>query len=109
MDDTMKRCIDNCFECYRICRETIAYSVQKGGEYADGEHLRTLLDCAQICQVSAEFMVRGSAAHNKVCEICAEVCLRCAESCSKFNDEQLTRCAEACRECVQSCKIMAEA
>jgi len=79
-----------------------------GGKHVEPGHLRMLMDCAEICQTSANFMLRGSDFHGMTCSTCAEVCERCAEDCDRFgNDQMMQRCAEACRMCAQSCNEMA--
>jgi hypothetical protein len=79
-----------------------------GGEHAEPEHIRLLIDCADICQTSANFMLRQSHAHGKVCGVCAEVCEQCAESCARFDDDSvMQQCAEVCRTCAASCREMA--
>jgi hypothetical protein len=107
--ERMQECIDACTQCARICWETLAYCLEKGGRHAEAEHVNTLLDCAQLCDTSAAFMERGSAVHPDVCAACAEACQRCAESCEKFgDDDQMRRCAEICRSCAESCREMAK-
>jgi hypothetical protein len=78
-----------------------------GGEYAQPNHIRLLLDCAEICQTNANFMLRGSDLHGLICATCAEVCDRCAGDCDRFDDAQMKRCAETCRRCAESCREMA--
>lgn len=103
----MDHCIDNCTECHRVCLETAVYCLTKGGKHAEARHVRILLDCAQICATSADFMIRKSVAQSRTCGLCAEICERCAESCEAFADDaQMKRCAEACRRCAHSCRGM---
>jgi hypothetical protein len=104
----MQQCIQNCLDCHRICLETVTYCLQQGGHHAEASHIRTLLDCAEICQTSANFMTRGSEFHPRTCGVCAEVCERCAESCGQMgNDAQMQACADMCRRCAESCRRMA--
>ena len=105
----MKRCIELCHECQETCLATVAHCLEKGGLHAEASHVRLLLDCSQICQTSADFMVRGSDLHVAVCRTCAEICERCAENCARFDDETMRQCAEVCRQCVESCAHMAGA
>lgn len=108
-DHDMKACIDECEKCHRLCAETASYCLEKGGRHAAAEHVRLLLDCAEICQTSANFMLRGSAAHKTICGACAELCERCAESCETLGeDPRMKACAEACRSCAKSCRSMAK-
>lgn len=105
---TMEECTDACIECHRVCLETVIYSLQRGGEEAEASHIRLLLDCAEICQTSANFMIRGSDLHVRTCGVCADVCDQCAASCERLGyDEQLRFCAETCRRCSESCREMA--
>ena len=111
MSPEMQQCIQNCMECHRICLETVPHCLQMGGKHAEAVHIRLLLDCAEICQTSANFMIRGSDLHTRTCAVCAEVCERCAEDCERIGagDEQMRRCAEMCRRCADSCRRMASA
>lgn len=105
---TMETCIERCEESHRICLETVQYCLQLGGKHAEPAHVRLLMDCAQICATSADFMIRGSDMHGYTCAACAAVCERCAQDCEQFaDDEQMQRCARACRDCAESCRQMA--
>jgi hypothetical protein len=106
-DNDMRQCIQNCLDCHRVCLETVAYCLQKGGKHADPKHLRLLMDCAEICQTSANFMLRGSELHTRTCFACAEVCERCEASCASMGDDATMKaCADACRRCAESCRKM---
>jgi hypothetical protein len=108
MDEAMRQCIENCVDCASICIETTMHCLQMGGEHAEPEHIRLLMDCAEICQTSANFMLRNSELHGSVCGVCAEVCERCAEDCARFTDDDvMQQCAEICRTCAASCREMA--
>jgi hypothetical protein len=103
----MRRCIDLCLECHSVCLETITHCLHMGGEHTEPHHLRLMMDCAEICQTSANFMLRGSDLHGMTCAICADICERCAEDCEQFDDAQMEECAEVCRRCADSCQEMA--
>jgi hypothetical protein len=104
----MQECIQNCLDCHAICVETATYCVQMGGKHAEPTHVRLLMDCAQICATSADFMLRQSELHGHACAVCAEVCERCAQSCEEMGDDaQMRACAEMCRRCAESCRRMA--
>ncbi|HEX6980284.1 MAG TPA: four-helix bundle copper-binding protein [Alphaproteobacteria bacterium] len=106
----IQRCIEDCLDCFRICTETIAHCLQKGGRHAEANHIRLLQDCADICETAATFMMRRSDLHVRTCAVCAETCLRCAEDCDRLaDDEQMRRCAEVCRRCAESCRQMSMA
>lgn len=106
----MQDCIDVCDECRQSCLETLTHCLEKGGKHSAAEHVQSLLDCAEACQTSANFMARGSALHAVACGVCADACDACAESCEAFkDDEEMQACAEVCRRCSESCHQMAGA
>jgi len=108
ISEAMLQCIKNCLECHSICQRTAMHCLGLGGEHAAAMHIRLLLDCAEICQTSAGFMLRGSGLHGRTCAVCAEVCDLCAVECERpGHDNQMKACAEACRVCAESCRRMA--
>lgn len=127
----LQECIENCSNCHKVCLETYNYSLWLGGRYNESVHLRLLLDCAEISQTSANFMLRGSDLHRETCGVCAVICDNCAQDCERYTvtgtgegapmskhsgpplvsksnvDEQMKYCAQVCRECAKSCHEMA--
>lgn len=103
----MQSCIEACTECHRVCLETVDHCLRMGGQHADPGHVRTLLDCADVCRTSADFMTRDSEYHGIVCAACAEICQACAESCERLGGAKMDRCAQVCRRCADSCARMA--
>jgi len=109
MSAAMKQCAQNCTNCHNICVETLDYCLGMGGQHVGQARLKSLLDCADTCRTSADFMLRGSALHTKACGLCAEACASCAASCEKFGDDPAIKaCAEECRRCEASCREMAK-
>jgi hypothetical protein len=107
-DQELQTCIANCLKCHSVCLATITHCLEIGGRHAEVSHIRCLLDRAEICQTSANFMLRGSEMHRHTCGVCAEICARCAQDCEGIGDDAHMRaCAEACRRCAESCKHMA--
>ena len=108
IDARVRECITDCQSCGAICLETVTHCLQMGGPHAEVTHIRTLLDCADICQTAANFMLRGSDLHTRTCAVCSEACERCAASCERFaDDEMMQQCARVCRQCATSCRSMA--
>lgn len=109
-NEAMQQCIDNCTDCHSICVETLNQNIEMGDKFAEIEHIRALQDCARMCATSADFMLRDSELHPKVCGVCAEACERCADSCETRvdGDELMLECIEMCRECARSCREMAQ-
>lgn len=104
----MQQCLDNCQHCHATCLTMAAnHCLETGGPHVEPAHFRLMLDCAQICQTSADFMRRSSALHTQVCGVCAEVCEACAQSCERVGG--MDECVQACRRCVETCRRMAQA
>ena len=88
--------------------ETLAHCAQTGGKHAEAPHTLLLVDCAEICQASANFMLRRSMLHAHTCAACAAVCERAAQDLERFSDDpQMKTCAESCRSCADSCRRVA--
>ena len=103
----MQQCIENCQRCHATCLSMLSqHCLEVGGQHVEPAHFRLMLDCAQICQTSADFMLRGSEHHAHVCRECAEICAKCADSCEAVGD--MEECVKACRTCAESCGKMAQ-
>ena len=107
----MRDCIELCSNCHDVCLATASHCLGLGGEHASASHIGALLDCAQACDASRDFMLRGSDLHATMCGACADACKRCAESCEAIgpDDDVMRNCAEMCRRCAESCRSMANA
>lgn len=105
----LQQCITDCGNCQETCLAIVAHCLTLGGKHAEAEHIRVTLDCAEICQVATNFMLRGSSNHTYVCGVCAEICEKCAQSCEAIagDDKQIKQCVESCRRCAESCREMA--
>ncbi len=111
MTQEMRECVAACLDCHASCTETSTHCLMMGGEHASPDHQKLLLDCAQACITSADFMLRMSPFHVRYCEISADLCRACAEDCEKLahGDETMMLCVAVCRRCEQSCRRMAHA
>ena len=108
LSDEMLRCIELCLDCHKACVQTLPYCLQTGGHHAEANHIRLMMDCAEICQTSANFMLRGSDLHEHTCAACAAVCERCAVDCERMSDgdSRMAACAEMCQRCADACRQM---
>lgn len=108
MSEEMRRCIQLCQDCHALCIKMIGHCLRLGGRHAAPDHIRLLMDCAQICTTSADYMARGSSLHDRVCGLCSEICRLCAESCERVagDDQMVKQCGELCRRCAGSCEQM---
>lgn len=104
----LRKCAKECADCHAICTETVQHCLSMGGEHASPEHIRTLLDCAQICQTSSDFLTRASEFHGSTCRVCADICRACERECRTMgSDQTMKKCADACGRCADSCERMA--
>lgn len=106
--EEMKKCAQLCQDCHALCTQTIQHCLKLGGRHAAPEHIGLLLDCAQLCETTAQYLLRSSSLHERICDICAEVCRQCAENCVQIarDDQVLEQCVETCRRCADSCEHM---
>jgi hypothetical protein len=105
----MSDCLDLCIASHRMCLGTVAYATKQGRPLATAELLAMLTDCAEICQTTANSMLRQSSLHRIMCRACADTCERCAQECRRHaEDRQMVRCSAACEECAASCRMMAD-
>lgn len=107
-DDEIKKCAQLCQDCQALCIETIQHCLKLGGRHAAPQHIGLLLDCAEICETTAHYLLRRSSLHDRICGICADVCRQCGDDCSHMagDDEVLRQCVEMCRRCAESCERM---
>ncbi|WP_255398794.1 four-helix bundle copper-binding protein [Nitrosovibrio sp. Nv6] len=104
-DQSMQTCIAACDNCHQTCLQAaMNHCLESGGRHVEAGHFRLMMNCAEICQTSLNFMLSGSQYSNQVCRICAEICDACAKSCEQLDG--MDDCATACRECAQSCREM---
>ncbi len=107
LTDDMQMCIQDCIQCAQVCEQVIQHCLGKGGMHSEKYHVRILQDCADICLISAKFLIRGSELHNSVCAVCSEVCEACAVDCESMRaDEVMALCAQVSRRCADSCRKM---
>ncbi|HSH96518.1 MAG TPA: four-helix bundle copper-binding protein, partial [Roseimicrobium sp.] len=91
----MQQCIQNCTECHAVCAKMPAHCLKLGGPHAAPEHIGLLIDCAQICATSADFMLRVSPHHAHTCRACSVLCDACAKDCERIagDDAMMKQCA----------------
>lgn len=98
-------CIDKCLASSRRCLETATYVIGQDHTSASSQRIVVLLDCAELCQVTANSMLRKSSQHALLCDACARLCENCAAACLEQGSDAVMRtCAETCRDCAQSCR-----
>lgn len=106
----MEKCIDACQTCHDECETTLFnHCLEMGGKHVEPKHVRLMADCIEICQTSANAMLRGTEHAAAICAACAGICDACADSCDELKGEEMKRCADVCRSCAESCRTMSGA
>ena len=100
-DAELEDCITGCLACQAICLQTMYHCLKVGGARAAADHVRTLLDCAALCEASAQFMLADSPFQGRICVLCAEACRECEAACRRMGDVTDLRCADSCRRCAE--------
>lgn len=105
-DNAMQACIVACTHCYQVCLQAaMNHCLKTGGKHVEADHFRLMMNCAEVCQTSANFQLSSSKFSHRLCEVCAEICEACAADCKKIGD--MDKCVEACEKCAKSCRAMA--
>lgn len=104
-NDQLQDCVNACYRCHDVCKTTFfQHCLPMGGRHVEPQHISLMVDCMEICHVSANFMLRDSERHHLMCASCAIICDACAESCEALDTREMHICAEACRACAKSCR-----
>lgn len=102
-DLTEEECLKLCLDCHHTCLEmAMRHCLQSGGKHTEPMHFRLMLNCAEMCQTNASFMLSSSDLHVLTSGVCAEICRRCAASCEEVGE--MEACVQACIACAESCE-----
>ena len=94
-------------DAQEACLHCVQHCLRVGGVHAEARHIRTLLDCAELCQTTAAFLMRESDFHPRLCVVTAEICDNAAVSCEKIkDDEEMRATAQVCRRAAESCRAL---
>ncbi len=100
LSSQMQDCIQDCLNSHATCVDTAMSAIQQG---KSPDHIRLLLDCAEISLTTAHFMIRNSPLQGYVGSACSEVNGQCAEKCLQ---EGMVDCGNACRAAANSTQQM---
>lgn len=99
-------CIRHLLDCHRMCLGTaMTHCLEMGGDHTRPQHLRLMLDCAAICQATADALMRKSQFHTQLCGLCADICETCARDCEVLGG--MEDCVTQCRKCAEACRTAA--
>lgn len=67
----MQQCIDECLHCQRICMEiAMNHCLTMEGRHVEHNHFHLMMNCAEICHTSAEFMMSSSPLYADMRRLC---------------------------------------
>jgi len=97
--------IETLYKCVVACNHCAASCLKEEDVKMMADCIRLDLDCAEICQVTANLLSRGSEHGSHLLKECGEICGLCATEGEKHSGkmEHCKECAEACRACETAC------
>lgn len=100
--------ITETINCFQKCTTCLNHCLHMGGEHSSAEHIKTLMECSEICNFAAKLMLMEGDLAYGVGQLCARACEVCADSCRSVdpNDETMAACIEACTKCAEACRGM---
>ena len=107
MRGEIERCVAACLACADACGDA-CLTKDVGDDRR--EFMTVHLNCADVCLATARVLSRrmshDAETTRTMLRACAEICDRCAISCSDHHAEMpgSRECAERCRHCAQSCR-----
>lgn len=54
--NSMDQCIQDCIACYQECLGCIPHCLSQGGMHAEQRHITLMMECAELCNLSANVM-----------------------------------------------------
>jgi hypothetical protein len=95
-------CVRALRACHDIClRAATVDRLMISGLPVPANHIRSMLDCAEICQVAANFLVRDSDNYVRICYEAAVICRELASMSEKFDNNM--NVVAACNACASAC------
>lgn len=61
-------------------------------------------DCSDVCETTANYLIRESGFCNDLVKICEQICRQCSDECLKHEHEHCKECAKICKECEEMCE-----
>jgi hypothetical protein len=106
------RVVDEAWECARRCFACAGACWQSVARWLDNEEplpdrLLVIIDCAEVCEVTARSLMRGSPESTRLAALAGDLCALTATAAEE--EPALAGCVEAALRCARSCKSFGEA
>lgn len=90
--------------CTAACNECFASNLAAPGSAVSARSIQLTRDCADLCQLVAAFVARGSEHVKFLLRECAELCHTCADEVTQLPHDYCRRCTDACRQAEDACR-----
>jgi hypothetical protein len=91
-------------ECYAACQKALAFNpLPKTNANLPPTYLKHLNACSEVCEFTANMLLKGKAGTGLLCDIATRVCGKCADSCEKAEEPHIKSIAELCRKTAAAC------
>ena len=105
--EVRQSCVDLCTRCHnRTLQAAMVHCVPPRAHGLEDSLCTLLLNCSDISQMAANFLLNDSPYRAAVLRLCAEICEACAWACAGIED--MEECAAACRACAERCRTCAQ-
>lgn len=109
-NDVLIRAIEQILECAEVCQVCADACLAEDMVAELRQCIRTDLDCADICAVTARLAARRTGSNEalivEALRLCERACALCAHECEKHADmhQHCRICAATCRACEAACR-----
>jgi hypothetical protein len=90
-------------DCEATCEHMIHHLLMGRDLSLREDQISLLYDCANICNLTARYIARGSFFAKSSAALCEEVCAACGNECERFSDQMSQHCAIVCFNCAKHC------
>ena len=90
--------------CTAACNECFAGNLAAPDGATAARSILLTRDCADLCQLVAAFVARGSEHVKFLLRECAELCRACADEVTQLPHDYCRRCTDACRQAEDACR-----
>ncbi|MDF2839357.1 MAG: hypothetical protein K0Q99_128 [Clostridia bacterium] len=101
---SLQGCIEACIKCAQACNKCFKSCLENDNINEMKLALSTLVDCAEICYVTAVNMSQDNSFSEDLIKACADLCDTCATICEVYEDLSCQASVEACRKCAAECR-----
>jgi hypothetical protein len=101
---SLQSCINACIICAKACNKCFKECLEKDNINELKEALSILVDCAEICYVTAVYMSKDDTFSEELSSSCAELCEKCASICEHYENLPCQDSVESCKQCAVACK-----